>query len=156
MGKYIYNVQMCGCADAWILLTNWVRVCKSVYILNMKFRAARHTTDLKPIIRFYKDILGLEVIGQFENHDGYDGVFLGDRNAGWHLEFTTGTDAPEHSFDEDDLLVFYPGSLDEYNSVVGRLNANNIKYRAPKNPYWKHNGIMIHDPDGFGVMIVMP
>ncbi len=43
----------------------------------MKFRYARHTDDIKPLINFYTQVIGLEVIGSFENHANYDGVFLG-------------------------------------------------------------------------------
>ena len=43
----------------------------------MKLRVARHTDDLEPIIKFYTDILGLEIIGEFKDHSNYDGVFLG-------------------------------------------------------------------------------
>jgi catechol 2,3-dioxygenase-like lactoylglutathione lyase family enzyme len=119
----------------------------------MKLRVARHTTDLKPITGFYRDILGLEVIGQFKDHDGYDGVFLGDKNADWHLEFTMSNELPKHTPDEDDFLVFYPVSADEYDSIVKRFAVNNIKEIAPKNPYWKENGVTFSDPDGYWIVI---
>jgi len=131
-------------------------VFKCVYILNMKFRAARHTSDLKPIIGFYQDILGLTITGEFKGHNGYDGVFLGDKNANWELEFTVSNDVPYHHFDEDDLLVFYPSSIDEFDAVMQKIATHNIEWQEPKNPYWKQNGIMVYDPDGSGVIIVIP
>lgn len=51
----------------------------------MNFRVARHTDNLEPIIKFYRDLLGLEVIGEFTNHDKYDGVFIGKEGLNWHL-----------------------------------------------------------------------
>jgi hypothetical protein len=73
----------------------------------MKFRIARHTTALNPIVRFYRDLLGLDVLGDFNNHNGYDGVFIGLPGADWHLEFTVSEEAPSHHPDNDDLLVLY-------------------------------------------------
>lgn len=46
----------------------------------MIFRNARHTKNLKSIIQFYTSVLELEVLGSFENHNGYDGVFIGKEN----------------------------------------------------------------------------
>ncbi len=43
----------------------------------MKLRVAGHTKDLELIIKYYRDILGLEIIGEFKNHNNYDGVFIG-------------------------------------------------------------------------------
>ena len=42
----------------------------------MTFRFARHTNDLEQIKSFYIAILGFELLGTFENHNGYDGVFI--------------------------------------------------------------------------------
>ena len=80
----------------------------------MKFRVARHTEDLEPMIRFYPDVLGLAIIRESKGHDGYDGVFLGREGVDWHLEFTTSIDRPDHEPDEDDLLVFYVESGEKY------------------------------------------
>ena len=122
----------------------------------MKFRSARHTNNLSPIINFYTEILGLEVVGRFNNHDGYDGVFLGIHGADWHLEFTTSPEPAQHQPDEDDLLVFYPACTEEYSTITERFTKHNIPPAEPKNPYWKTNGTLYKDPDGFGVMIVKP
>lgn len=120
----------------------------------MKFRAARHTNNLSPIIAFYTNVLGLSVLGDFKDHDGYDGVFVGLPGADWHLEFTTSAESANHKPDEDDLLVFYPASADEYAAITERFSKHNIPPAEPKNPYWKVNGTLYKDPDGFGVMIV--
>lgn len=119
----------------------------------MKIRIARHTKDLQPQINFYTDVLGLEVIGKFKDHNNYDGVFLGGKNTEWHLEFTVSNEQPNHHADEDDLLVFYTSSVDEYESILQKIKINNIFEVVPKNPYWKENGITIIDPDGFRVVI---
>ncbi|MFI5137961.1 MAG: VOC family protein [Sphingobacteriales bacterium] len=119
----------------------------------MKFRTARHTKDLNRIIDFYGRILGLKVLGEFQDHQNYDGVFLGIPGADWHLEFTVSDTLPEHQPDDDDLLVFYAESLDEFNRIKEKFIVNRVKHVRPKNPYWESNGITFEDPDGFRIVI---
>jgi len=119
----------------------------------MKFRVARHTVDLEPIIKFYKDILELEIIGEFKNHNNYDGVFLGKEGLDWHLEFTTSLDTPDHDPDKDDLLVFYIESEKEYIKLKQRFENEGISPVVSKNPYWNENGSTYNDPDGFRIVI---
>ncbi|MFN8576725.1 MAG: VOC family protein [Candidatus Sericytochromatia bacterium] len=119
----------------------------------MKFRVARHTNNIDSIINFYRNILGLEILGEFKNHDNYDGIFLGFKNKDWHLEFTVSNEKPIHNFDDDDLLVFYCDSQDEYQVIKDRFRKNHIEEVQAKNPYWNLNGITYLDPDGFRVVI---
>lgn len=72
----------------------------------MHFRYARHTQKIESLIYFYTSVLNFEVLGKFEKHDGYDGVFLGIKGENWHLEFTQSEEKPISKFDEDDALVF--------------------------------------------------
>lgn len=119
----------------------------------MKLRVARHTRDLNRIIDFYGRVLGLKILGEFKDHDNYSGVFLGPPNADWHLEFTVSGYQPVHVPDDDDLLVFYASSIAEFNLIKERIVVNGINPVAPKNPYWKNNGITFEDPDGYRVVI---
>ncbi|MFV1884936.1 MAG: VOC family protein [Balneola sp.] len=119
----------------------------------MELRNARHTENLELIKEFYTQIIGLEVLFSFENHNNYSGVFIGKKDHDWHLEFTASKNKAEHKFDIDDLLVFYPASKGEYNKIVERIESNGIKKFKAKNPFWNENGIMIKDPDGFGVIV---
>lgn len=119
----------------------------------MTFRFARHTNKLKEIIKFYKELLKFEILGQFEDHEGYNGVFIGLKNADWHLEFTETKEPVNHTFDEDDILVFYPQNEIEYNTILSQINKSNIKRITSKNPYWRSNGIMFLDPDGYRIVI---
>ena len=84
----------------------------------MTFRFARHTNDLEQIKSFYFAILGFELLGTFENHNGYDGVFIGKSNENWHLEFTKTKEVISFDFKEDDILVFYPESKMEFDLLV--------------------------------------
>jgi catechol 2,3-dioxygenase-like lactoylglutathione lyase family enzyme len=119
----------------------------------MKFRIARHTKDLNRIIDFYGRVLGLQVLGDFKDHHNYNGVFLGLPDADWHLEFTVSGTIPVHYPDNDDLLVFYAKTVDEFNAMKAKFIANRVRPVTPKNPYWSKNGITFIDPDGFRIVI---
>jgi hypothetical protein len=118
----------------------------------MTFRYARHTSDLHRIEKFYTEIVGLEKLGGFENHNKYDGLFLGHKNSNWHLEFTTSLEKPKSKFDEDDILVFYVNSEIELARIRKTLQQKNIPIEVSRNPYWKENGIVISDPDNFKIV----
>lgn len=95
----------------------------------MLFRVARHTNDLERIKSFYIGILGFELLGSFENHDSYNGIFIGKKNCDWHLEFTQSNEKASHFPDEDDILVFYPETILEHDSYIEKLHANNIFFQ---------------------------
>ncbi len=119
----------------------------------MHFRIARHTCDLDRIKRFYTEVFGLNVLGSFANHDGYEGVFIGKKDLGWHLEFTTSDEEARHHFDDDDILVFYPTSRASYEKLIQNIERLKVKKLSAKNPYWNDNGIVIKDPDGHTVIL---
>jgi hypothetical protein len=118
----------------------------------MTFRYARHTTNLKRIEEFYCKYVGLEKLGGFENHNEYDGLFLGNKTSNWHLEFTMSNEAPMSTFDPDDILVFYVTSKVELSRIKELLIKGKIPLETPKNPYWSKYGIMIDDPDGYKIV----
>lgn len=119
----------------------------------MTLRYARHTNQLEKLINFYTEVLGLEKRGGFENHEGYDGVFLGLPEHDWHLEFTQSEEPAMHTPDPDDLLVFYVQSDEEFAEIKKRIAEKRIPIRKSKNPYWTQHGLEIEDPDGFGVVV---
>jgi catechol 2,3-dioxygenase-like lactoylglutathione lyase family enzyme len=123
----------------------------------MTFRFARHTNNLEQIKSFYIDVLGLELLGGFENHNGYNGAFIGKSNENWHLEFTQSESETKHTFDDDDILVFYPNTKLEFEVIKGNLNFHQVECIKSKNPYWNNpeisGGIMFLDPDGFRIVI---
>ena len=119
----------------------------------MTFRFARHTNDLEKLNSFYVEILGLEVLGGFKNHNNYDGIFIGKTNENWHLEFTKSDEIVHFNFGDEDVLVFYPNTRLEYESILDRINNSFVKSIETKNPYWKENGKMFLDPDGYRIII---
>lgn len=120
----------------------------------MKIRIARHTNNLKLISNFYRNILSLQTLGEFQDHDGYNGIFLGRIDQNWELEFTTSDISADHYFDEDDLLVFYVSKI-ELNAFQKKIHEYNIPVITPKNPYWNNMGIHIKDPDGYGIIVAL-
>ncbi len=100
---------------------------------------------------FYRDALGLPEIGCFEDHDGYDGVFLAVPGAEAHLEFTSGGDQPAPVPHPETLLVLYLGSAGAVGEALERLAISPVR---PANPYWEENGVTVEDPDGFRVVLV--
>ncbi len=119
----------------------------------MTFRFARHTNNLVKIKSFYIDVLGFELLGNFENHNNYNGLFIGKPNENWHLEFTKSKEIINFNFGTEDYLVFYPENAIDYNAIIKRIAENKIEFIQSKNPYWNENGKIILDPDGFSIII---
>lgn len=119
----------------------------------MNFRYARHTQKIESLIYFYTSVLNFEVLGKFENHNGYDGVFLGIKGENWHLEFTQSEEKPDSKFDEDDALVFYPTMQKEYDEILENLQKFEVPILEPKNPYWKDKAICFEDCDHYKIII---
>lgn len=121
----------------------------------MIFRYARHTNDLKKLVDFYTEILGLELLGSFQNHENYSGAFLGKEGFDWHLEFTVSDEKVNHQFDEDDVMVFYVESKSELALILDNIEQHKIEIITPKNPYWKGKATMIKDPDGYRIALLL-
>jgi catechol 2,3-dioxygenase-like lactoylglutathione lyase family enzyme len=117
----------------------------------IQVRFARHTDRIEEIVRFYRDGLGLPKIGRFEDHDGYDGVFLALPGTGAHLEFTTGVSHSAPEPHPETLLVLYLGSSEAVEETCRRLGDQSVE---AVNPYWNEHGVTLADPDGFRVVLV--
>jgi catechol 2,3-dioxygenase-like lactoylglutathione lyase family enzyme len=80
------------------------------------------TDHLTEVVKFYREGLGFEVLYEFNDHDGFDGIMLDHKGAAYHLEFTrkrshTAGSAPT----EDNLLVFYLPDEAEWKQAIQRL-----------------------------------
>ena len=117
-------------------------------------RLARPVFDLERSVRMYRRGLGLDEIGRFEDHEGFDGVMLGCGGRHFHFEFThcrahqvTPTPTPE------DLLVFYIPERSEWQDTCDRMAPAGFREVASFNPYWQRTGRTFEDPDGYRVVI---
>jgi catechol 2,3-dioxygenase-like lactoylglutathione lyase family enzyme len=127
-------------------VTNWSAV---------PLRVARPTAQLEAVCAFYRDALGLEELGSFRDHDGYDGVMIGPAGASYHLEFTShasGSPCPAPS--RDNLLVFYLADRAAVDRLVERMRSLGHEPVAPENPYWRGRSVTFEDPDGWRVVLV--
>ena len=117
-------------------------------------RVARPTDDLAAVVAFYRDALGLDVLYEFKDHDGFDGVMLGCRGTAYHLEFTRRAGhragrAPT----SDNLLVFYLPDRAAWEAAVGGLERAGHRPVKAFNPYWDRSGRTFEDPDGYRVVL---
>jgi len=120
----------------------------------VQFRVARPTHQLAKIIEFYRDGIGLQQVGSFTDHDGYDGVMFGLPGVDYHLEFTQHVDGvPCPPPSKDNLLVFYFSDEIAGNAIAAKLADMGYSPVEPENPYWNRNGITIEDPDGWRIVL---
>ncbi len=98
-------------------------------------RVARPSDDLEALLGFYRDGLGLEVLDRFEDHDGFDGVMLGQVGAPYHFEFTRARGhAAGRAPTEDNLLVFYLPDAEVWRAAVTRMRAAGYRSGAGVQP----------------------
>ena len=101
----------------------------------MQIRYARATDNLDEAVRFYRDGLGLDVIGSFKDHAGFDGVMLGKRAESWHLELTHEHNAKPagHAPNAESLIVLYFAADAEWSAAVARMEAHGYASVPPHN-----------------------
>lgn len=114
-------------------------------------RVARPTSDLRAARLFYGDLVGLPVVGGFDGHAGYDGIFFG-LPGGVQLELTAGGPAPVPQTG-DDLLVLYVATANDIATFVERARRARVPRVASENPYWDECGATFLDPDGYRLVI---
>jgi len=117
-------------------------------------RVARPTDNLKQIVAMYQDGLGVRLLGSFGDHEGFDGVMLGEEDAGYHLEFTQ-----EHGHSvgkaptQENLLVFYIPDHEDWERRCDRMISAGFRQVVSHNPYWDDRGATFEDLDGYRIVI---
>lgn len=103
----------------------------------------------------YVEGLGLVVLGGFEDHEGFDGVMLGEPGGAWHLEFThhRGTRVGRAPT-EDHLLVLYVPDGVEWERRSRQMEVGGFRAVGSYNPYWDRHGRTFEDLDGYRVVLV--
>jgi len=117
-------------------------------------RIARPVTSLERSFLMYSRGLGLQRLADFDDHQGFSGIMLGRREAGWHLEFTLCQHHPVTPLqtEEDLLVLYYPDNHAWEQTCASMLDAG-FKATASFNPYWEVNGRTFVDADGYRVVI---
>src|SRR6478609_12026057 len=126
-----------------------VRRVLNLALAATQLRVARATDQLQAVVAFYGEGLGLEEIGRFTGHAGYDGVMFGLPDRSYHLEFTQKADgSPCPAPSQDNLLVFYVPDAEARQKVGDRLIRLGHGPVAAENPWWeKIEALTFKDPD---------
>jgi|KBSSwiStaDraftv2_1062776.scaffolds.fasta_scaffold213176_4 catechol 2,3-dioxygenase-like lactoylglutathione lyase family enzyme len=117
-------------------------------------RIARPVGDLDRAAQMYTEGLGLTVLYRFEDHDGFDGVMVGAKGDGYHIEFTR---CRNHFVEPtptlEDLLIFYIPSDPEWLSACSKMLTVGFRKVKPHNPYWEQRASTFVDQDGYRVTL---
>ena len=98
--------------------------------------------------------LGLRVIGRFDDHEGFDGVMLGNPGQGHHFEFTRCRAHPvKPTPTPEDLIVFYLPEPSEWRKVCSLMLQAGFVEVPPFNPYWQQRGRTFVDHDGYRTVL---
>ena len=112
-------------------------------------RASRRYADT---VFFYRDLVGLPVIGGFTGSFGEDGIIFGLPDTGTQLEIVRGhaDTAEAGAFDQ---LVFYLDDAEAVTAATARLRDHGLTPEPNPHAYWAANGAVVYrDPDGRGVV----
>lgn len=117
-------------------------------------RVARPTDNLQSIVEMYQAGLELDILCEFYDHEGFDGVVLGGKGSQYHLEFThhRGTSvgkAPTF----DNLIAFYIEDRNEWARKCSQAELAGFKPVVSYNPYWDLEGKTYEDLDGYRVVL---
>lgn len=119
-----------------------------------QLRIARPSHDLGLAVDFYRRAMGLEVLADFRDHEGFDGVILGHRSWPYHLELTRHRAQPvTPATTDEDLLVFYYPDHATWSAVVEQMRSAGAVEGVPTNPYWGRRAVTFTDPDGNRLVI---
>ena len=117
-------------------------------------RIARPTDNIQLIAQMYQLGLGFELLGQFEDHQGFDGIIIGHPEHGYHLEFThhRGTRVGRAPT-QDNLMVFYIPNAEEWRQQGEQMEKAGFAKVVSYNPYWDQTGSTFEDADGYRVVL---
>lgn len=110
-------------------------------------RWARSSSHYEDTISFYRDAVGLPVIGEFGNSFGEDGTIFGLPDAGTQMEIIRGHGSEDPcAFDQ---LVLYLDDAEAVTAATAPLRERGFSPDPDPHPYWEANGAVLYrDPDG--------
>jgi catechol 2,3-dioxygenase-like lactoylglutathione lyase family enzyme len=116
-------------------------------------RIARPCSNLAAARRFYVDALGLMVLAEFADHEGFDGLIVGEPGARWHLELVHEHGVAVARPSVEDLLVLYLPEPGDFAARKARVLSHDYRPVAAHNPYWERDGVTFEGPDGYRVVL---
>lgn len=122
--------------------------------MHCNIRIARPVTNLSRTQAMYLSGLGLVCLGKFHDHEGFDGIMLGEPGAYYHFEFTSNRSHPiQPSPTPEDLLVFYVPDREKWIQRCKAMAGAGFRQVTSLNPYWERAGRTFEDLDGYRVVI---
>ena len=121
---------------------------------NSILRIARPSDNLVVISRMYIEGLGFNLLGEFFDHQGFNGAIIGHPEHAYHLEFTqhNGVSAGRAPT-QDNLLVFYIADQQEWSRACEQMLSAGFNSVSSYNPYWDAVGRTFEDVDGYRVVL---
>lgn len=121
---------------------------------NAVLRIARPTDNLDTVALMYINGLGLQLLGEFNDHEGFNGRILGHPQHPWHLEFTQHAGSiVGRAPTQDNLLVFYMPDKIEWETCCRTMISAGFQRVTSFNPYWEVEGVTFEDCDGYRVVL---
>lgn len=89
-----------------------------------------------------------------EDHDGLDGITLGEPGAAYHFECTrANAHRAGKAGAQDNLLVVYFDDEAAWTGAVERMRAAGFEPVPSLKTYWARVGLTFKDPDGYRVVL---
>jgi catechol 2,3-dioxygenase-like lactoylglutathione lyase family enzyme len=117
-------------------------------------RFARASSNYAATITFYRDLVGLPVLGSFADSFGADGTIFGLPDASVQLEIVrAGTADSQGNGSDTDQLVLYLDNAAAASAATSRLRTAGLSPDPHPHAYWAANGaVTFRDPDGRAVI----
>ena len=115
-------------------------------------RWVRSSSNYDQTVAFYRDLLGLPIVGSFHDSYGEDGTIFGLPGVATHLEIVRSHETGRRADRFDQLVLYLPDS-DAVRDATEPLRRRGLTPESAIHPYWAANGAVIFlDPDGRGVV----
>ena len=111
-------------------------------------RFARSSPNYDRTIPFYRDVLGLAVVGKFADSFGEDGTIFGLPDTHVQLEIVRAHGGVTATDPLDMLVLYLPGAA-AVAAATAPLRTAGVPAEPAPHPYWvARGGIVYLDPDG--------
>lgn len=115
-------------------------------------RWTRASNAYDETVAFYRDLVGLPVLGEFTASYGEDGTIFGLPDATVHLEIVRARPGSARVAALDQV-VLYLEDQDALTAATDRLRDAGLAPEPAQHPYWEANGaVTFADPDGRGLV----
>ena len=116
-------------------------------------RFAHASRNYDTTVAFYRDVVGLPVIGDFSSSFGEDGTIFGLPDTTVQLEVVRARHDIGSAAGSFDQLVLYLDNPDAVRVATEPLRAAGLEPTPDQHPYWAANGAVTYqDPDGRDVV----